>query len=191
MILQTSPFGAPHMIDRQGNQHGHCSDVADGDVQGQQPRLLVFETSMNIVGYSLSSWINYSVSFVGGTVTWRFPFGCSAHFSFTLFVTALWLPESPREGHKWLIAHGREKEATEKLAYVEDNVEYEWQNATRWRDLLCGRTKAAVSLPIQYVFYPETANCTPEDLDAYYRGDPSLRRRSVFAHPEYKSSGSL
>ncbi|RYP15097.1 hypothetical protein DL765_005920 [Monosporascus sp. GIB2] len=181
------PYHHGHL---QGNQHGHCSDAADGDVQGQQPRFLVaFETSINIVGYCPSSWINYMRD-INDPVT-----------------------------------HGREKEATEILADLEDkpiddpeiiagrqevvfSVEYERQNATRRGDLLRGRTKAAVSLPIQYVFYPETANCTLEVLDAYYCGDPpllvpvrqraqlalahdhdageaaqDLRRRFVFAHP--------
>ncbi|RYP93785.1 hypothetical protein DL770_000157 [Monosporascus sp. CRB-9-2] len=174
--------------DQQGNQHGNCSDVADGDVQGQQPRLLVvFETSMNVLGYSLGSWINYSVSFVGR--------------------------------HRCLaVSHWLSRLSGSRL-----QRRVRAANATRWRGLLRGRTKAAVSLPIQYVFYPETANCTFEDLDAYYRGDPpllafrdldsvsvrrrarfalahdrdveeaaqDLRRRSIFAHPGYKSSGDL
>ncbi|KAI3114608.1 hypothetical protein CBS147333_1763 [Penicillium roqueforti] len=32
----------------------------------------------------------------------------------------------------------------------------------------------AVFLPILYFFYPETANRSLEDLDAYYRTNPSL-----------------
>lgn len=29
--------------------------------------------SMNIVGYSLSNWVNYGLSFVGGAIAWRLP----------------------------------------------------------------------------------------------------------------------
>ncbi|RYP53378.1 hypothetical protein DL768_001623 [Monosporascus sp. mg162] len=192
VVLQMSSFNIPHMIDRQGNQNGRCADVTDGDVQGQQPKLLVvFETSMNIVGYPLSSWTNYSVAFDGGSGAWRFPLAVQ------------------------LNAHGREKEATEILANQQECYTLAGPSPGPYQ----GRRLAAH----QHVFYPETANCAPEDLDAYYRGDPpllvfcdldsvsvrwwarfalahdrgveeaaqELRRRSVFAHPGYKSSRSL
>ncbi|RYP02825.1 hypothetical protein DL764_005588 [Monosporascus ibericus] len=92
-----------------------------------------------------------------------------------------------QEEHEWFIAHEREKEATEILADVENkpiddpetiadhqevdfSVEYERQNATRWWDPLRGRAKATVSLPTRYAFYPETANCTLVNIDAYTAG---------------------
>jgi hypothetical protein len=58
--------------------------------------LVVFEMSMNIVGYSLSNWVNYGMSFVGGSIAWRFPLALQLVFCFILFATVPWLPESPR-----------------------------------------------------------------------------------------------
>lgn len=43
-----------------------------------------------------------------------------------------------------------------------------------WRFWIVWTVTNAVFLPIIYFFYPETANRTLEDLDAYYRSDPSL-----------------
>ncbi|RYP80919.1 hypothetical protein DL769_002197 [Monosporascus sp. CRB-8-3] len=167
VILQTSSFIVPHMIsavsprvqDRQGNQHGQCSDVADADVQGQQPRpLVVFETSMNIVGYSEQL---DQLQCVVRRMLRRLavPIG----FPATEILADL---EDKPIGNPENIADRQE---------IVFSVECERRNATRWRDLLRGRTKAA--LPIQYVFYPETVNCTLGDLDASYRasatGTPS------------------
>jgi hypothetical protein len=46
--------------------------------------------------YSLSNWVTYGMSFVGGAVSWRFPIAFQMIFIFVLFATVPWLPESPR-----------------------------------------------------------------------------------------------
>lgn len=108
---------------------------------------------MNIAGFSLSNWVTYGFSFVGGGAAWRVPLAFQFLFIFILYATVPWLPESPR----WLIAKGRVDEADQILADIEGmNIddafiitqskdiqwaaEYERQNAVGWLDLLRGRT---------------------------------------------------
>jgi MFS family permease len=59
-------------------------------------KLVIFEMLMNIAGFSLCNWINYGLSFTGGSVAWRFPLAFQYVFFFVLFATVPWLPESPR-----------------------------------------------------------------------------------------------
>ncbi|KAI0011592.1 general substrate transporter [Xylariaceae sp. FL0662B] len=162
-ILQTSSFSVPHMIvARILTGIGNGINTATAPVWqtetskvNNRGKLVVFEMSMNIFGFMLSNWINYGMSFVGGTIAWRLPLAIQLLFCFVLFATVPWLPESPR----WLLSHGHEDEATSILASLEDkpvddpliiagrqeiiySVEFERKNAIRWRDLLRGRTKA-------------------------------------------------
>ncbi|KAF9888167.1 hypothetical protein FE257_009162 [Aspergillus nanangensis] len=116
-------------------------------------RLVMLEMLMNIAGFSLSNWINYGLSFVGGGFAWRFPIAFQFIFIFILYATVPWLPESPR----WLLQHGRDAEAIEVMACIEAkpiddpyvvtqrkeieySIQYERDNAVSWRDLLLCRT---------------------------------------------------
>jgi hypothetical protein len=91
---------------------------------------------MNIAGFTLVNWINYGLSFLGGSVAWRFPLAIQFVFIFILYATVPWLPESPRSvrllilkgisnrtqtltGYRWLMAHGREAEALEVICCLE------------------------------------------------------------------------
>ncbi|EXK44431.1 hypothetical protein FOXG_18729 [Fusarium oxysporum f. sp. lycopersici 4287] len=117
-------------------------------------KLVILEMAMNIAGFCFVNWINYGLSFVEGSVAWRFTLAFQFVFIFVLFATVPWLPESPR----WLIAHGRTQEATEILACIEDkpttspvvtaqlheiqySVDYELQHATLRRLLLGANTQ--------------------------------------------------
>ncbi|KAF7593214.1 hypothetical protein BBP40_011844 [Aspergillus hancockii] len=112
-------------------------------------KLVVLEMAMNVSGFCLVNWINYGLSFRAGAVAWRLPIALQFVFIVILFVTVPWLPESPR----WLLSHGRESEALEVLAAIEAkplddpyvstqhdeivySIQYERENAVRWRDLL-------------------------------------------------------
>ncbi|KAI1184091.1 hexose carrier protein [Nemania serpens] len=160
-ILQTTSFSVPHMIVGRivtGVGNGINTSTApvwqtETSKVGNRGKLVVFELSMNIFGFMLSNWIN-GLSFVGGPLGWRLPLAIQLVFCAILFVTLPWLPESPR----WLLAHGREDEASRILADLEDkpiddpvvvaerqeivfSIDYERKNAIRWRDLLRGQTK--------------------------------------------------
>lgn len=165
-ILQTTSFSVPHMIVARivtGVGNGINTSTApvwqtETSKVGNRGKLVVFELSMNIFGFMLSNWINYGLSFVGGPLGWRLPLAIQLVFCAILFSTVPWLPESPR----WLLAHGREDEASRILADLEDkpiddpvvvaerqeivfSVDYERRNAIRWRDLLRGQTTAGTN----------------------------------------------
>ncbi|KAG6820055.1 hypothetical protein H0H93_005987 [Arthromyces matolae] len=80
-------------------------------------KLVVFSMIMNIAGFSLSNWMTYGFSFLNGSISWRFPIAFQLIFSFILFATVPWLPESPR----WLLAHDRHEEGVAVLVALEGN----------------------------------------------------------------------
>ena len=59
-------------------------------------KLVVIELILNIAGFSLSNWVTFGFSFVGGPVSWRLPLAFQFLFIFVLYGTVPWLPESPR-----------------------------------------------------------------------------------------------
>ncbi|KAG6906481.1 hypothetical protein DXG01_013720 [Tephrocybe rancida] len=110
---------------------------------------------MNIAGFSLSNWMTYGFSFLGGSIAWRFPIAFQLVFSIILLSTIPWLPESPR----WLLAHGFEEEGVRVLVALEGNgttakddviidhteeilaaVRAEKETAPAWSDILRGKT---------------------------------------------------
>lgn len=109
---------------------------------------------MNIGGFSLSNWVTFGFSFIGGPAAWRVPLAFQFIFIFILYATVPWLPESPR----WLIWTGKSVEAQQILAdlegldvddpfiitetkEIEYAVEYEKDNAVPWSKLLLGKTE--------------------------------------------------
>ncbi|KNG85303.1 MFS sugar transporter [Aspergillus nomiae NRRL 13137] len=115
-------------------------------------KLVIFELGLNVGGYCIVNWINYGLSFHEGPIAWRLPIALQLVLVIMLFLTVPWLPESPR----WLIAHDRHDEAAEVLACIEGmsiddpyittqhneikfSIQYERDNAVRWRDLLLRR----------------------------------------------------
>ena len=131
-------------------------------------KLVVIELILNIAGFSLSNWVTYGFSFVGGPISWRFPLAFQMIFIIILFATVPWLPESPRSVLasltlimltlcRWLIAHDYEDEAFSILADLENMSEddpfiltqhkeivqavaFERANTVSWGKLLTGKT---------------------------------------------------
>ncbi|KAL3482565.1 hypothetical protein BJX62DRAFT_250989 [Aspergillus germanicus] len=114
-------------------------------------KLVILELGLNVGGYCIVNWINYALSFQEGSIAWRLPIALQLVFICALFATVPWLPEPPR----WLLAHGRREEGLEVLSCIEAkpvddayivaqhdeiqySVQYERDNAVRWRDLLLG-----------------------------------------------------
>lgn len=115
-------------------------------------KLVILEMMMNIAGFTFCNWINYALSFHGGSLAWRFPLAFQLIFVVVLYVTVPWLPESPR----WLINRDRHDEAHHIIACLEakemddpyviahqreiiESVQYERSHAVRWRDLFRGK----------------------------------------------------
>lgn len=103
-ILQIAAFGVPQMIaGRIIAGIGNGINTATAPVWQTETsqvkwrgKLVVLEMILNIAGFSISNWMTYGFSFVGGPISWRFPLAFQLVFIFILFATVPWLPESPR-----------------------------------------------------------------------------------------------
>ncbi|KAK0621813.1 hexose carrier protein [Bombardia bombarda] len=169
--LQTSSFSPAHMIVARivsGIGNGINTSTApifqtETASASWRGRLVILEMTSNILGFLLSNWINYGLSFVDSPVSWRLPLALQFVFIALLYATVPWLPESPR----WLIAHDRVDEAaviiadlqplTDPPAAPDDphvvaqkreimfSVAYERENGLRWRDLLSPKQPPSTS----------------------------------------------
>ena len=100
-ILQITAYGVPQMIvGRIVAGVGNGINTATAPVwQGEtskaswRGKLVVIEMIMNIAGFSLSNWMTYGFSFVGGPVSWRVPLAMQFIFIAILYGTVPWLPE--------------------------------------------------------------------------------------------------
>lgn len=63
------------------------------------------------LGASTSYWMNYGLSYVGGSFEWRFAVAAQMIFAFILLAMIPLMPESPR----WLMSHNRPSEAVDNL----------------------------------------------------------------------------
>jgi MFS family permease len=68
------------------------------------------------MGTSLSLFLDLGMSFVPGSVGWRFPFAFQVLFSIAIIVAISFMPESPR----WLIQQNHVVEARDILSALED-----------------------------------------------------------------------
>lgn len=159
-ILQITAYSVPHMIVGRivaGIGNGLNTSTAppwqaETSKAAWRGKLIVIELILNIAGFSLSNWVTYGFSFVGGGVAWRIPLALQFIFIIILFATVPWLPESPR----WLVQKDRNEEAELILADVEGSdimdpyvqtelseikfsIQYEREHSVRVRDLLRGK----------------------------------------------------
>ncbi|KAF7540126.1 hypothetical protein G7054_g1594 [Neopestalotiopsis clavispora] len=79
-------------------------------------RLVSAEVLFVGVGIVLAYWLDFGLSFVGGSIAWRLPLALQILFALLVICLVFALPEPPR----WLLNHGREQEATEALCSVHD-----------------------------------------------------------------------
>ncbi|KAL8962994.1 MAG: hypothetical protein Q9193_000696 [Seirophora villosa] len=160
-ILQITAFGVPQMIVGRiiagiGNGLNTATAPvwqAETSKAAWRGKLVVVEMILNIAGFSLSNWVTYGFSFVGGGISWRMPLVLQFIFIVMLFATVPWLPESPR----WLIAHGYIEQAEQIIADLEattvddpwvvtESKEIQWaanferENGLSWMQLLKGKT---------------------------------------------------
>ncbi|CAI5760682.1 unnamed protein product [Candida verbasci] len=89
------------------------SEVSRAENRG---RLVTMEGAVVAVGTFIAYWIDFGLSYVNNSASWRVPVAIQIVFAAVLFVGILELPESPR----WLIAHDRKPEAYEILAALND-----------------------------------------------------------------------
>ncbi|KAK3301838.1 general substrate transporter [Chaetomium strumarium] len=81
-------------------------------------KMVMIEGALITCGIMISYWIDLGLSFAPGSVAWRFPLAFQIVFCIVILVCIPFLPESPR----WLILKGREPEAREVIAALEDTT---------------------------------------------------------------------
>ncbi|KAL2258478.1 hypothetical protein VTK26DRAFT_8201 [Humicola hyalothermophila] len=79
-------------------------------------KMVMIEGALITCGIMISYWIDLGFSFAPGSVAWRFPLAFQIFFCIIILIFIPFLPESPR----WLILRGRDDEAKEVIAALED-----------------------------------------------------------------------
>ncbi|KAH6621863.1 hypothetical protein C7974DRAFT_434989 [Boeremia exigua] len=78
--------------------------------------LMISAGAFVAAGYALSYWLTFAFAYVDSSAAWRVPIAFQIIFSLPAIALLFFLPESPR----WLILTGREQEALNVLAALND-----------------------------------------------------------------------
>ncbi|KAJ5731199.1 general substrate transporter [Penicillium malachiteum] len=128
-ILQTAAFTVPHLgIGRIVTGAGtgiktstvpmYQAEMCEGKTRG---RLISSEVLFTAVGIVIAYWLDFGISYTDGAIAWRLPIAIQIFFAIFVIVLVFGLPESPR----WLMNHGREREAVDVLCAVYDLEEHD------------------------------------------------------------------
>lgn len=79
-------------------------------------KMVMIEGALITCGIMISYWVDLGLSFAPGSVAWRFPLAFQTVFCLIILAFVPALPESPR----WLVFKGRDDEAREVLAALND-----------------------------------------------------------------------
>lgn len=92
----------------------YVSESSGAEARG---RMVLLQGWFAIGGVALATWLEFGLYYVGeNSASWRFPIAFQAVFALVVVSCIMFLPESPR----WLARSGRENEAAETLALLED-----------------------------------------------------------------------
>ncbi|KAL7412856.1 general substrate transporter [Mrakia frigida] len=96
--------------------------VAESSKSHNRGFLVCVEASMVAVGTLISYWLDFGLSYVNSSASWRFPIGLQILFAALLSLGIFIFPESPR----WLFVHGHEEAASQIIADLNNsNIEDE------------------------------------------------------------------
>ncbi|CAH6718798.1 sugar transporter Stl1p [[Candida] jaroonii] len=79
-------------------------------------RLVCLEGAVIAFGTLIAYWLDFGLSYVDSSVSWRFPVAFQIFFALILLIGIINLPESPR----WLVAHDKKPEAMEILGKLDE-----------------------------------------------------------------------
>ncbi|EME38944.1 hypothetical protein DOTSEDRAFT_180963 [Dothistroma septosporum NZE10] len=127
-IIQTTSFGLAQLIVGRivtgiGNgMQTSTIPVYQSEIAPPKNRgfLVLFEGALITLGIVIAYWLNYGFWFINnmGSFQWRFPIAFQIVFAVLLIIGILMFPESPR----WLLKAGKEQEAAEIMARLEDTT---------------------------------------------------------------------
>ncbi|KAJ5107637.1 general substrate transporter [Penicillium angulare] len=125
-ILQSTAFSMAHLIvGRLVTGFGFGAVTATGSnwqSETTTPSLrgfvVMLQSGFLAIGLALAGWLEYSLAFTEGSVTWRLPLAFPAFLCLVSLIFAPFWPESPR----WLVKVGRIEEAREVIAILIDEA---------------------------------------------------------------------